>query len=162
MLPYPFCQAFFDLHDKISAVDGDNGAAEVIACMRCEEDAGALHVVSGAPAVCRDSLCQFIITLLRELRVVGVGERHVHLGVHIAGCQGVDVDAILQKIIAEGFCQLGLEQIFCVLQVGLRVCFYCFQLRKFFIQDFDYALLFFEGWNGTWYFFKFLKRNTSD
>ena len=61
-------------HNQIAAIHRDDGTAQVVAGMRSQEDAAALHVVRGAPAVSGNALGQLVVTLLGELGVLRVGQ----------------------------------------------------------------------------------------
>ena len=54
-------------HNQIAAIHRDDGTAQVVAGMRSQEDAAALHVIGGAPAVSGNALGQLVVTLLGEL-----------------------------------------------------------------------------------------------
>lgn len=67
-----------------------------------QEDAGTLHVVAGTPAVGGDAVC--------DLLVAGIGriqQGRIHLRGHIAGGDGIDIDAPGDPIVAQLLGQLG-------------------------------------------------------
>ena len=84
-----------------AAVDGHDVAGEVVARVGGEEDDGAFEVGGFAPAVGGDALEDFEGALGVGLEGGGV------VGAHVAGGDGVDLDAVGGPFVGEGFGELA-------------------------------------------------------
>ena len=78
-----------------SAVHDQHMAVHVIGCLRSEKHRRARHIVRRAPSSCGNALGDLAVSLRILTQRLGV------VGLHVAGRDGVDVDAVSRPLVRE-------------------------------------------------------------